>query len=266
MFKITFTSLLLFSSLIGETLSFGVVPQQSPSVLVKKWLPIIHELSEKSGFDITFKTEKSIPEFEKKLYNGEYDIAYMNPYHFVIADKRVGFKALTRSKKMIQGIVVSNETVNDYSKESFKRKTFLFPAPKAFAATLLTKYEFKKVFGVDIEKDSHVSYVNSHDSVYKGVAREIGNFGGGIIRTYKNLSDKETKENIEIIYITDSYPSHPIGIKKGLGKEKIDLIEKALFSISKKSLQKLHIPELTPTTNSEYDIVKDLAIKLEIYE
>jgi phosphonate transport system substrate-binding protein len=258
--------LLLPILLFGESLSFGVVPQQSPAVLAKKWIPIIQELSEKSGFEITFKTETSIPEFERKLYNGEYDIAYMNPYHFVIADKRVGFNAVARSKKMIQGILVANKITNDFSKESFKNRDFLFPAPKAFAATLLTKYEFKKIFGIDIEKDSKVSYVNSHDSVYKGVARKLGDFGGGIIRTYKNLEDKKTKENLNILYITDAYPSHPIGIKKDMCKKKAKLIKSTLFKLSKEKLKKLNIPFLIEIENSEYEIVKDLAIKLKIYE
>ncbi|EJF07680.1 hypothetical protein ThvES_00001540 [Thiovulum sp. ES] len=120
----------------------------------------------------------------------------MNPYHFVIADKRVGFNAVARSKKMIKGIVVANEIVNDFSKESFKNRNFLFPAPKAFAATLLTKYEFKKVFGIDIEKDSKVSYVNSHDSVYKGVARNWEILEAELYELIKIFQTKRQRELI----------------------------------------------------------------------
>ncbi|MCW8837967.1 MAG: phosphate/phosphite/phosphonate ABC transporter substrate-binding protein, partial [Thiovulaceae bacterium] len=170
----------IYVNIYAKNIVFGVVPQQSPHVLLKKWLPITKELSALTGYNVIFKTESSIPKFEKELYDGKYDIAYMSPYHFVIANKLKGYNAVARSKKLIQGIVLGTKNML-LNKKNIQGSTFLFPAPKAFAATLLTKYELKKKFGVDIDKNSKVLYVNSHDSVYKGLARNIGDFGGGII-------------------------------------------------------------------------------------
>ena len=62
-----FLPLFLFSNEI----ILGVVPQQSPLKLSKKWLQITKYLSEETGLDIVFKTEKSIPIFEEKLYSGK---------------------------------------------------------------------------------------------------------------------------------------------------------------------------------------------------
>jgi phosphonate transport system substrate-binding protein len=189
----------------------------------------------------------------------------MNPYHFVIANKKQGFKALVRSSKLIQGILVSKSKDKIENLKSINGMSFLFPAPKAFAATLLTKYELKSKYNLDVDKDATVKYVNSHDSVYKGVSRDVGEYGGGIVRTYKNLVDKTTKDTISIVYKTDKYPSHPIGINSNISPKVEQKLIKALHSLSTDTLKRLNIPKVIDTTNSEYDVVKDLAIKLDIY-
>lgn len=256
--------ILLAFNINAKDIVFGVVPQQSPHVLLKKWLPIIKELSTITGYNVIFRTEQSIPKFEEELYAGKYDIAYMNPYHFVIANKLKGYNAIARSKKQIQGIIVGSKD-KEFNKKSLIGSTFLFPAPKAFAATLLTKYEMKKNYKVDIDKSSKVLYVNSHDSVYKGVARDIGDFGSGIVRTFKNMSNKKVIDNISILYKTDKYPSHPIAINPKLSKKVQENLKKGIFKISQDTFKKLNIPNIIQISNNEYDSVKKLAIELGIY-
>lgn len=245
---------LLALSLSAKDLVFGIVPQQSPLKLAKKWLKITEYLSKQTGQNIIFKTENSIPKFQEKLYNGEYQLAYMNPYHFIIAQKKQNYSAKVRAKKMIRGIIVSKEDKLDTSK--LAGKTFLFPAPKAFAATLLTKYEFKQKFGFDIDKQAKVLYVNSHDSVYKGVSRGIGDFGGGIERTFNNFQDKNDKKNIGKIYITDSYPSHPIAFHPSVDALTVEKITKAFLNMPQELKSMLSIKEFIETDSKEYDIIK----------
>ncbi|MDO8453683.1 MAG: hypothetical protein Q7S59_03825, partial [Sulfurimonas sp.] len=64
-----FFTLLLMSiftfSLMANDIVFGVVPQQSPSILIEKWTPVVNYLSKTTGLNIVLNIEKSIPEFEK---------------------------------------------------------------------------------------------------------------------------------------------------------------------------------------------------------
>jgi phosphonate transport system substrate-binding protein len=220
--KKLFFILLFFSLGFAQELTLGVVPQQSPLKLFKKWSDVTEYLYNETGIKIVFKTEKSIPKFESVLYEGGYDFAYMNPYHFIIANQKEDYQAFIRAKKNIVGILLAKEKNIEFTKENLKGKTFLFPAPNAFAATLLTKYELKRKFNFDIDKEAKVLYVNSHDSVYKGISRDIGYLGGGIIRTYNNFNTKQDKENINIVYKTSDYPSHPIAAHPRVSKEVIE--------------------------------------------
>jgi phosphonate transport system substrate-binding protein len=80
-----FISQLLTANLFAITI--GIVPQQSPFQLMKVWNPIIKYLENETGEKVSLKLVYSFSKFESELYGGKYDIAYMNPYHYVIPFK-----------------------------------------------------------------------------------------------------------------------------------------------------------------------------------
>ena len=254
---------LVFSALFAfsQSLVLGVVPQQSPLKLSKKWLKVTNYLYQRTGIEVRFQTEKSIPEFEKELYAGKYDIAYMNPYHFIVAQEKQNYQAFTRAKKNIVGIILSKEKSMDFNQEKLQGKTFLFPAPNAFAATLLTKFELQQKFGINVDKDCEVLYVNSHDSVYKGISRDIGYVGGGIIRTYNNFISKEDKSKLNIVYKTSAYPSHPIAAHPRVDAQTIKKIQEAFLNMPTEIKKNLSIKEFKVTNSSEYDVIKAIGVK-----
>ncbi len=255
-------SLLTLQHLCADII-MGVVPQQSPLKLQKVWQPIAKYLSDKTGETVIFKTEKSINTFEKVLYAGGYDFAYMNPYHYVVAHKKQGYNAKVRAKKNIRGILVMN-TENDVEKLKDKAARYLFPAPNAFAATLLTKYELVKKFNVNADVLKKARYVNSHDSVYKAVSRGIGDIGGGIERTFNNMNDTQTKEKLHIVHTTKAYPSHPFAFKADMNRLKAQRIIDALLEMPEPLLKALSVKALKKINNDEYKSVKELAILLNI--
>lgn len=259
--------LLLFTQLIIQNLSaltLGIVPQQSPFHLIKEWSPIVEYLKKETGEEVILKIERSIPEFEKVLYSGGYDIAYMNPYHYVVCNKKQGYIAALRDDKDIVGILVANKKSGFSDISMIKEKTFLFAAPYAFAATLLIKYELLNNYGIDVDAQNNFLYVNSHDSVYKGVARGIGDVGGGIERTFNNLSDKEAKDSLTILYKTESYPSHPFAYKPSMSKSQEDKFTKAFLNMPTEMLDRLSMHKLIKTDDAEYEIIRDIVKKLSL--
>lgn len=262
MFKKFIFLIFLSTLLFSKEITLGIVPQQSPLELSKKWLKITEYLNEKTGINVIFKTEQSIPLFEEKLYSGSYDIAYINPYHFILANNKQGYNAFIRSKDNIVGIILGRKN-ESFEPNNLKGKTFLFPAPNAFAATLLTKFELKKKFNFDVDKEAKVLYVNSHDSVYKGISRKVGDFGGGISRTFENFDELSDKENLEIVYITNNYPSHPFVYHPKLDKETVNKISKAFLEMPNELKDLLSIKEFITTLNSEFDVIRDLDVKQE---
>ncbi len=96
---ILFVSLFFSITTYAEQITFGIVPQQSAITLANNWGPILKYLSEQTGEEVVFRTAKDIPEFERRVAAGEYDIAYMNPYHYTVFHQKPGYNAIAKQKR-----------------------------------------------------------------------------------------------------------------------------------------------------------------------
>lgn len=186
----------------AEKLRVGIVPQQSAAELAKVWVPLLGYLQEQSGLELIFETAKDIPTFEKRLAAGEYDVGYMNPYHYIVFHTAPGYTAFAREKGVkLQGLIVVRKDSSINKIEELSGKTVAFPAPAAFAATILPLAYFKSQ-GIAVTPN----FTSSHDSVYLGVARGFFPAGGGINRTFENAKP-ETHDALRILWKTPQYLS-----------------------------------------------------------
>ena len=161
----------------ADPVTFGIVPQQSASRLAELWGPIAAYLGEKTGLEVQFRTAPDIPAFEQRLASGEYDIAYMNPYHYTVFHESPGYSAIAKARdKRIKGIIVVRKESPIERLEQLDGEQLAFPAPAAFAASILPRSHLKAIGIEFIPK-----YVSSHDSVYSSVAKGFFPAGGGVI-------------------------------------------------------------------------------------
>lgn len=247
----------------GESYSFGVVPQQSASQLAILWGPIFTYVSDKTGVKLQFKTAKNIPEFEKRLASGEYDFAYMNPYHFTVFNRNPGYRALAvRKDQPIKGIFVVRKDSNIQSLNDLHEKTLAFPAPAAFAASVLPRAELNRKNIAFTAK-----YVSSHDSVYLGVAKGLFPAGGGVRRTFNNTSP-EVKEQLKILWTSAAFTPHAITVHPRVNAEIYQRVQQALIEMisnpdGKALLASLKIKNgLIKADDADWDDVKSLGIDL----
>jgi phosphonate transport system substrate-binding protein len=184
-------------------LTLGIVPQQAASRLAEEWGPIVTELSRRSGVTLAFRTAPSIPVFEERLAKGEYDLAYMNPYHYVVFHKSTGYRAFAKEQdRRLKGILVVRKDSAYQKPADLAGKTVVFPAPAAFAASILPQAEFGRL-KIPIE----AKFVASHDSVYRAVSSGLQEAGGGIQRTLE-ASPPEVRDALRVLTETPAYTPH----------------------------------------------------------
>nr|CRH07476.1 Putative periplasmic binding protein-related protein [Candidatus Magnetococcus massalia] len=241
-------------------LSFGIVPQQSAIKLARKWTPIFHYLGKKTGYSLRFKTAPNIPTFEKRVSDQQYDIAYMNPYHYTTFAENPGYTAFAKQKdKKIKGIIVvhkdsTHQTLGDLSKQQLA-----FPAPAAFAASVLPR---SKMGGDGVTFTPN--YVSSHDSVYRTVAKGIFTAGGGIKRTFNNV-DPAIRQQLRILWTTPGYTPHAFAARPGLDPQVIHNLQQAMVEMSDDPaanhlLKAINFKGFTPANNGDWDDVRSLNI------
>ena len=141
----TFLTISCISMAAGKVYTFAVVPQQAASEMAETWSPFLAWVSENSGVELRFVTAPDIPSFEKRLREGAYDFAYMNPYHYTVFHKKPGYKALAKEKdRKLKGILVVHKDSKINSIKELGGSTIVFPSPAAFAASILPRSALMK--------------------------------------------------------------------------------------------------------------------------
>ena len=156
--------------------TLSVVPQVSAVQIFGAWNPFIKKLSQEVGVEIHLRAYSTIPEFEVDLLKGTPEIAYMNPYHQVMAYGAQGYVPLVRDKKDLVGILVSRKDSGLAAVKDLDGKEISFPAPNAFAASLYMRALLKEKEMIAIKP----VYMNNHTNAYLGVVVKQVAAGGGV--------------------------------------------------------------------------------------
>ncbi len=241
---------------------FGIVPQQSASKLARLWTPILNYVSTKTNYQFQFKTAPNIPAFEKRVASGQYDVAYMNPYHYTVFHRNPGYTAFAKAKdKKIQGIIVVRKDSVYQTPKEFRNQILAFPAPAAFAASVLPRAYFKQN-NIPITP----MYVSSHDSVYRTVAKGLYPAGGGIMRTFHNLNPEVQKE-LRILWKTNAYTPHAIAAHPNLPAAVRHKIQQVMINMhhdphGHSLLASIKINGFDRAHNEDWDDVRTLGINM----
>jgi len=146
--------------LSAQTLSLGIVPRYNINQIRDQWLPLTEIIFKKTGVKIVLKTEAGVSQFLKAYQSGAYDLAYSNPGHYILANKLEGYTAIISSQKMLRGMIVSSSKHKSLNLLDLKGKSFAFPSPSAFAATIMPRIEIYDIYKFDILQE-RPAYVNT---------------------------------------------------------------------------------------------------------
>ncbi|WP_136680057.1 phosphate/phosphite/phosphonate ABC transporter substrate-binding protein [Neptunomonas sp. XY-337] len=255
-------SFLNFAHASEQVYTLGVVPQQSAKKLARLWTPVTQYLSSKTGLAIRFATARDIPTFEKRVVEGEYDIAYMNPYHYTVFSQKPGYRAIAKQKnKQIKGIFVVRDDSPIQSLNELSGQKLAFPSPAAFAASVIPRAQLDK------EQIAYEpKYVSSHDSVYRNVAKGFFKAGGGVMRTFNNTAP-EVKAQLRVLWTTPGYTPHALAVHPRVSSSASEAIQTALVEMASDPegailLKSLNFKQLEAAGDDDWDDVRALNIKL----
>ncbi len=181
-----------------------VVPQLTPAMLLGKWAPLLEQLGRRTGLCFELRIASSIPDFENALLAGQPDFAFVNPYHEVMARKAQGYLPLVvDGKEKLTGILTVRADSPIQSIKELDGQQIAFPAPNAFAASLLLRSRLAQQ-GIRIQP----KYVKTHANVYRAVI--IGDVvaGGGVNNTLERESPS-VRDQLRILHETPGYTPHP---------------------------------------------------------
>ena len=239
--------LLVTNPSLAETYTVGVVPQFNARTLQSIWTPILQELERRTGHTFELRGSKSISAFEKQFMAGEFDFAYMNPYHFILARKAQGYLPLVRDTgKRLRGILVVRKDVAIDDVEQLQDKAIAFPSPNALGASLMLRAQLAREFNLRFEP----RYVKSHDSVYLNVVTGRMVAGGGVGRTLAR-QPSEVREQLRVLYTTPAVASHPVTVHPRVPETVRSMVKNALIAMGESESERQLLAKIPIGTAGE---------------
>ncbi len=246
----------------GPVYTIGVVPQWGSERLFEIWQPLVNYLSDQTGLNLKLEPTFSIPNFEKGFTEGEYDFAYMNPYHFVCAQRDEGYMPLIRDdKRQLTGILVAANDSDIKSVEQLEGQRVDFPSPNALGASLYMRTLLARKFNVECVP----KYVQTHESVYLNVISGKAAAGGGVRRTLE-AQVPELQERLRVIYETPGVAPHPLAYHPRVPEEVAAKVKAAIIEMTNSEEGRTllaGIPMTKPATATDEDYQSLVDLKLE---
>ncbi len=206
----------------------GVVPQFEARALAEIWVPILEELETRTGLKLKMVGSPRIPEFEEGFEAGDFDFAYMNPYHMLVANNKQGYLPLVRDGgRELFGILTVRKDSPIKSVAELDGQIISFPAPNALGAALLMRADLDSIHNIKFEP----IYVSTHTSSYLNVVLGRAAAGGGVMGTFNKQKD-EIKDGLRILYKTRRMPPHPIAAHPRIPADVREKVRKAILDMA----------------------------------
>lgn len=241
--------------------TFGIVPQQSSSELVRAWAPILNYLGDKTGVVLEFATAKDIPTFNQRATKGEYDFIYISPQIYASLHhgpaKYEAF-AKERDKKLTSIIVVRRDSPYKILRD-LNNATLAFPSPEALAA-IIPQAHFASE-GIKVKS----KYVSSHESVYLSVAKGVYPGGGGVVRIFDTMP-AEIRDQLRVLWTTPGYTPHPFAAHSRVPKAIVERLRAAMIAMNQDPQGKVLLDRIAfskgigAANDAEYNDIRALTI------
>ena len=210
-----------------KTYTFDVVPRLTAVKIYTTWSPLLQRVGQEAGLCFELRVSPTIPEFEQKLLKGEPEFVFLNPYHAVLAQQKKKYQPLLAdSQDLLTGILVVRTDSAIKNLEDLKGKSVNFPAPNAFAASLLIRAELAKK-----KIDIHPVFVKTHSNVYRSVIGKDAMAGGGVNNTLDNEAP-EVRQQLRVLFETQPYTPHPIATHPSVSAAVRERFSKAMLQLT----------------------------------
>lgn len=240
----------------------GIVPQFDARKIRKIWLPILRQVEADTGYKFVLRGSPTIPRFEREFNNGEFDFAYMNPYHVLLANKSQGYIPLVRDVgRTLHGVLVVKKDSPIKGLQDLDGKKVAFPAPNALGASLLIRADLQDIYKVQIEP----LYVKTHSSVYLNVILGTTAAGGGVQKTL-NQQSPDLKSNLRVMYKTREVNPHPFSVHPRVPEPVRKAVQNALLKMGqtaegKKLLSKIPVKNIGVSTMEDYQSLGGMGLE-----
>lgn len=243
--------------------SFGAVPQHNPEHLFAAYGPMTRYLSaEIPGARFRLEASRNYADFETKIYSRSFHFALANPYQTIRAIDH-GYRVFAKmgDDDDFRGLIVVRRDSGLERLADLKGRTVSFLAPTTVGTTMQPQY-FLQSQGLDVNRDIHSLYVETHESslmnVYYGFAA-AGATRPGPWRSFQQTHPEEARAlAVKWEAEEEKLPHNAFIVRDDAPQDVAERVEALLTSLQRsgegrKILDAMPISHIAPATNETYE-------------
>jgi len=250
---------------------FGVHPQRNPKKLRAVFGPLVNYLnSHVQGAHFIFEASRNFAAFDQKLAGRQFDFVLPNPYGTIKGIKS-GYRVFGKmgNDNDLRGLFIVRRDSNIRTVADLRGKTLSFPAPTAFAATLMAKY-FLHTHGLNVNRDIQSLYVGSMESSLMNVYQRNVAAGTAYPPAWRSFSKDQPQvaAELKVVWETEAMPDNSLMARDDMPQELVQRVAQALFSMhtndeGRAVLARMDLSMFKPASNESYDPVRVFIRKYE---
>jgi phosphonate transport system substrate-binding protein len=228
---------------LKEPIRLAVLPCNNIEMTFRKFYPLVTYIKQETGFDVSLVVPNNFQEFESSIKNNEIDFALQDPHTYVMLeglfDKAGLIKTLTMDgESTLCGVLIVRQGSQISKISDLKGKTVMF-GPKTSGSKWVAARLLFEENGINIDRDLK-SYVNGgccEDIAFSVFLKSVD---AGVVCDHF-LAEHEEKQKelgveaqkITVIGRTEPVPTRVLVARKGVSKDKINQIYRALIRLNK---------------------------------
>ena len=231
-------AVLCFSALsqAQQTLRITAIPDESPTELARKAVPLVKYLEQKLGMKVEFTPVSDYAASVEALANKQVDLAWFGGFTFVQANVRSGGKAVPlvqreEDTKFRSVFITTDPAIKTLA--DLKGKTLSFGSASSTSGHLMPRNYLLEA-KIDPDKDlKRIAFSGAHDATIAAVAAGKVDVGALNISVWeKFVTDKKVDtDKVRVLYTTPPYFDYnwtvhadmPAALKEKLAKAFLDL-------------------------------------------
>lgn len=245
----------------AEEYVLGVFPHLPPRDLENVFAPMAQDLGARIGRRIVLASNTTYERFSENLDQEKFDIAFMQPFDYVRAADRLGYRPLATRTEKLSALVVVKQDSPLAELADLRGKRLALPPESAAVSVLLVNHLRANglVPGKDVSLAHHRSHVSCMQKVVIGEVDACGT-AAPAVRFFQSKMHVELK----VIGRTREIPHTLFAIHPRVPEAERELLRRQILSWGETEEGKALLArgELTPFVaigDADYDVVRELA-------
>jgi len=246
-----------------KVLNIGIFPRRNISVTRKIFEPLRAYLETKLKRSVKLQTPKTFSSFWDNVENKKYDLVHFNQYHYIISQKKFGYRVILRNKEFgedtISGAIIVRKDSGINSVDDLRYKRIVFGGSRKAMQSYIIARHLLEDEGLTLNqyrKDFALNPPNAIMAVYYKKASAAG-VGDKILQLEMVKNQINTGE-LKVLKRGEQLPQLPWAINHRLShltQTKIQTILSTMHQTSegKAILKAAKLDQFVKTIDSDYN-------------